>query len=81
MSDFLQADSDFNETVALASYPRSGNTLMRGLIERITGVSETSRTVLSSDDALLARFLLAATRRLPERFQGHCKRTACVARV
>lgn len=36
--------SEYTETVALASYPRSGNTLVRHLLERITGIYTGSDT-------------------------------------
>ena len=35
---FLQAHEAVGERVALASYPRSGNSLLRKLVEQATGV-------------------------------------------
>ena len=35
---FLQSDNNSIHITALASYPRSGNTLIRTFIEKITGV-------------------------------------------
>ncbi|KAJ8609555.1 hypothetical protein CTAYLR_006030 [Chrysophaeum taylorii] len=47
MARFLEEGDEAygKETVVLASYPRSGNSLLRGLIERMTGVVTGSDTV------------------------------------
>jgi len=49
-SEFLPSGS-FQQTVALASYPRSGNSFLRGLLERATGYVTCAR---GSDHKLIA---------------------------
>ena len=60
---FLQAHEAVGERVALASYPRSGNSLLRKLVEQATGV-------ITGADTLPERTLSQALQRCGARGEG-----------